>query len=367
MEYGLSSADLSAWHIFNDAQDSGPNNHDISYVSGSSLFASGRGAFNGHYIALAGVNADSISVIFDFQKINQTSPCLILSNNNNSGFGFFLGCTQNGDFFLYVNSSQGKIIRFFESVRTANRAILIFSRSGNYFSLSSYSPLTNSFESQTITIQEAVTLPSSDIKFGNNTAYSPPEFPNAAFNIYEMAVVSNGFPSFILLDLCKEIYTSASSPRNDFLFKFVSVKEKSDSLGLNVITNNTGADTSILLPYVEAVSGFSYFPETGLQAARFYRNGIREVPTIFDSYVRFPAQSSLDMVTFDNFDLSVSVSGVGSTFSGHTNGLFPRDKAVLLISPSSRRYSGNFVTLDSGNLCYSKNIVFPKKSNLITI
>lgn len=363
--YALPSEDLLCWHSFDSASDSGPNENDLSFVFGdSSLFSLGKGIFNGHNVKAGDINSDSFSVFIDFEKDPAGQPNIILSNNALS-YGFFLGCTEGGRFFIYTNSAQGKTVKIFESINTSNRSILIFARSGNSFTLSSYDPVSHTLESESITLQPTLSLGSGSLKFGSNSSDSPSEFLSSKMTLYEMAVISGGLPSFVLIELCREIYISSGSPRSDFLFKSLSVFEKELGSHFDNIELNSGFDTGLNLPYSEILSGFSFFPVSLASNARFFRNGELEAPSsIFPSYVTFSGGSKEDSVVLDNFGSGVSVVETGISFTGTSAIECPKNKPSVY---SPGRITSGFVTLDTNSPCFMEEISFPGDTTLVKI
>lgn len=364
-EYELSDDNLILWYEFADETDSGPNGNDFSFFEQNSAFFEGASVkFDDDYVNCA-VTPSSFTVFLDFEKINPSAPGIILSNNDNAGNGFFLGYTENGDFFLYAVSGVETFLKFFD-LKTADRAILLFSRTGNSFSLSSYSPISENFQSGVIVVPDSFAFSEETIKLGNCSTYSPSNFETSNFRLYEFALLNIGLPSFVLYDLCDEIYTTSSAPRNDFLFNFVSVRDKASASKLTNIQLNTGEDTGLVLPFSPISSGFSLLGNTPESGARFFKNGVVATPGIFSLYVTFSGQTSLDEVLFDNFGPSVVVGAHTNLVSGSSTGLFPQDKAVVSGS-AGRINTDSFVTLCENNLCYNKYVVFDQNSNLIEI
>jgi len=361
-EFELPESNLLSWHLFRDYKDSGPLGNNLSFISGDiSLFSEEKGSFSSHVVELKDLSPTSFTAFFDFKKKDSTAPTVFFSNNS-SGLGFFLGCSQGGDFFLYISTPQGSFLRFFETIKVANRAILIFSRSEGLFSLSSFSPISGKIESESIIVKREFDLGSGNLRMGNNIIDSPKEFGNATFDLYQFALIDVGVPSFVVFDLCSETYGSTS--RNDFLYKFVSIENKVSPANVEPITGNSEVDTGIVLPYIETLKGFSFFPLVLNSNARFFKNGELFVPTISGSSISYAGANKLDTVILDNFTEGVSTATLGDPFYGEGFGIFPKNKASIF---SPKRISEGFVVLDSNSSCYGKRITFKPKTSLINI
>ena len=364
-ELGLPTDSLLAWHTFDSESDSSLSGNNLVFLtSDSGFFQSGAGVFDDHFLKIDGIEASSFVAILDFENQQSSNPKIIISNSD-AGYGFFLGCSQNGDFFLFVNAYEGSSLRFYESIKTSNRAILIFSKINNSFSLSSYCPISDKIENESISV-DPVTFGGLSLKIGYEESFSQSFFKNSQFKLHELAVLEAGAPDFVLMDLCREIYSSSGSEKSDFLFKSVAVREKESQSRLEIIYNNKEYNTSLVLPYSELERGFSLYPNTLNDSPRFFRNGIREDPLISDGYAKFEIQNKSDIVVLDNFSNEVDITAAKIPFVGVATGEFPRNAASVYGSSNNRQHL-DFCVLQPGNECYFKNIVFPSNPNLFKL
>ena len=391
----LDDADLLAFHEFYGPYDSGPNANHFVFLNGDeSMFSGGRADFNNNYLGFT--NNDNIyysedledyvlteynvdfrpvfTIFFDFEKKTHGEPDIIFSNNLGASGGsylspgFFLGCSQNGDFFLHIVSSTGTMTKFFNEIVTANRSILVFSRDGASFTLSSYSPISGNMQSQSIVSPADLYVPLSAIKLGNTLSDAPFHFKTCNFTLYKFAIVGVGLPDFIISSLCKEIYVSTNSPRNSFLFKFLSVADKTSKSRLESVSGNNELNTGIILQFSPIAGGFSVPNDINLMPnSRFFQNGKLSSPIVSNNNIRFLNQEDSDVVVLDNFSTSVGLDLAFINFSGQVTGLFPVGRPCVYKADGDIRLTDSYYTLDSGNLCYNKKIVFEGNKTLTKI
>jgi hypothetical protein len=362
-EFQLEDVDLLAYYELEDDSDSGPNSNDLIELSSPPISWGSPVSFDENLFSIPCGDQDKFSSFILFNKNDVTKTSVLVSNYDSEGYLF--GFSPNFDFFIYAKDGSNSVLRIFKDIKAAANAMIVFSRDGYNFSLSLYSPLTGDLKSESIAIPNYIDLGSADIKIGMDPAESPPlPFATSKFNLYKFGLISVGVPQFVLIELCKEIVDSTDLVSNDFKFSFISTKEKVDSLTLQGVLGNTGKDTNIVLPYSNTVDGFVLLGQSLKTHSRFFQNENEVVPSIFDTYVRFSGQSSLDFVVLDNFDIG-AIAGSFTSFNGSLLAKVPYMAPVII--SNFKREVNDFVTLDSGNLCFNKNIIFPGNTSLTKI
>ncbi len=360
-QYGLNDDNLLGWYLFSDLTDGGPNSNDLNDIGSPISVSSPPAIFNGNVLELPCGDQTSFSAFIALNKLSNDEASVIISNYDSSGYYF--GYTSNFDFFVYAKEGGKSFIKFYKNIRPSNTCILVFSRNNNNFSLSSYSPLTNSLETESIYVPDEINLGSGTTKIGLGSLSSPFE-ATSKYSIYELSFINVSVPNFVLTGLCNELFESSSFSDEQFKFSYTSVKDKSSSFYFQQAVGNTDKNTGILLAFSPIVSGFPLLKNDANPSGTFYRNNSTSVPSVFSNYVQFTGQSENDVVVWDNF-ASGLYTGSLTLFSGSIYAKAIRDKPIIF--KNTTRQTKNFVSLDSGNLCYGKNIIFENKSNLTII
>jgi len=299
-------------------------------------------------------------------KQQLTKGNIILSNNTSGSQGFFLGYTENGSFFLHCISEGRYYTDFFNSIKVPRASVLMFSRSENDFILSSYHPISRTFESESIFIPSSFDLGTGDLSLGmwDDVSAKTSDFNSSKMIISEFVVVDVGIQGSIAKLLCHEVFSASNLNREDFSFRSVAVNRRLGPFKLQRSKGNLEKDTGILLPFSIAESGFSLLTNTPSGNARYFVNGEEETPSLFGTYIKFTSQSLSDQVVFDNFSNVVSLESP-VPLDSHATGLFAKNSAI--ISGSGTRVIENQFTFDTNNLCYNSEIIFKNNPNLVEI
>lgn len=360
-DYGLNDNNLLGWYRFYDLSDSGPNSNNLNNIGPALSLSSPPAVFNGNLLEIPCGDQKNFSAFISLGKTSNSEASILVSNYGTSGY--YLGYTANFDFFIYAKSASNSFIKFYKNIKAASTCILILSRNDSEFSLSIYSPFSKRLTTESICVPLEIDLGSSTTKIGL-TSFSSPFAATSKFNIYEFGIINVSVPNFVLTSLCNELFISAGYSLNNFMDSFVSVKNKTATHHFQPVSGNNEFNTGIILPFSPIISGFPLLNNTVNGSGTFYRNNSIDTPTLFSSYVRFSGQSENDRVIWDNFGTGVS-TGLSVNFTGSVYQKTIPNKPILF--KGSSRQTKDFVTLDSGNLCYGKNIIFENKSNLLKI
>jgi hypothetical protein len=356
-ELSLQDNSLLAWLEFNgDILDSGPNsNEPVHLYSSGGFIQSDHVNFDSDVLDFQNVGDISDFTLFlDFEKNNNLDSQIILSNYD-GGEGFFFGCASSGKFFVGYELGGSDYLFFFDKIDTSKRAIILFKKSSNFFSLGYYEPFSKTIDYQSLVLP--VQINDSTLKLGGQSVSSVAQDQN--FKLFEFAFVNGSFPSFVEIQLCESMIYSYN---DDFKYSWVSVKDKISESKIENVSGNTLLNTSIELPYCSFPSGYSFFGYSPDSNSRFYKNG-EFVEVEIDSVVKPESFTYTDRIYADFFDSGVS-SGSFVSFTGSQTGIFPKNSLCCYSNDLRIFQNIDYVYISEINPCYGSNIIFSDNSLL---
>lgn len=148
-------------------------------------------------------NLDSFSVFFDFEKENINETQIVFSNIADEG-GFFFGNAVAGRFFVGYELNGEDFICFFDEIKVPKRAILIFKKCFNFYSLGYFDQSDDTLIFQSFALPKDFSNKFVCIGGDMNDNLSPVQ----NFKLYSAAIIKDSLPGFMEKDLCKTLIRS---------------------------------------------------------------------------------------------------------------------------------------------------------------